>query len=178
MHLFNQTINSFSSQVADLPISFNPDIFEANLVNLVLLTGGVFYLGSNALSESLTERQQKILGAIQESEERLQQAVIRLEESDTQLKQAQLVIESIKTDAEATSKVVKSGILSDGKGEIERLTASAKTQIGTIEAKVRKQISDYVVTLALQRVTVQLEGNIGSNLQQQIIDTNISKLGS
>jgi F0F1-type ATP synthase membrane subunit b/b' len=178
MHLFNQTINSFSSQVADLPISFNPDIFEANLVNLVLLTGGVFYLGSNALSESLTERQQKILGAIQESEERLQQAVIRLEESDTQLKQAQLVIESIKTDAEATSKVVKSGILSDGKDEIERLTASAKTQIGTIEAKVRKQISDYVVTLALQRVTVQLEGNIGSNLQQQIIDTNISKLGS
>ena len=131
MHLFNQTINSFSSQVADLPISFNPDIFEANLVNLVLLTGGVFYLGSNALSESLTERQQKILGAIQESEERLQQAVIRLEESDTQLKQAQLVIESIKTDAEATSKVVKSGILSDGKDEIERLTASAKTQIGT-----------------------------------------------
>ena len=59
MHLFNQTINSFSSQVADLPISFNPDIFEANLVNLVLLTGGVFYLGSNALSESLTEQHEK-----------------------------------------------------------------------------------------------------------------------
>ena len=105
------------------------------------------------------------------------QAVIRLEESDTQLKQAQLVIESIKTDAEATAKVVKSGILTDGKNEIERLTASAKAQIGTIEAKVRKQISDYVATLALQRVTLQLEGNIGSNLQQQIIDTNISKLG-
>merc|ERR1711907_406866 len=150
----------------------NTDIFEANLVNLVLLTGGVFYLGSNALSESLVERQQKILGAIQESEERLQQAIVRLDESE-----AQLVIESIKTDAEATAKVVKSGILTDGKNEIERLTASAKAQIGTIEAKVRKQISDYVVTLALQRVTLQLEGNIGSNLQQQIIDTNISKLG-
>jgi F0F1-type ATP synthase membrane subunit b/b' len=137
--LFNQTLNSFSGHVADLPISLNTDIFEANLVNLVLLTGGIFYLGSNALSESLAERQQKILGAIQESEERLQQAVVRLDESETQLKQA---------------------------------------QIGTIEAKVRKQISDYVVTLALQRVTLQLEGNIGSNLQQQIIDTNISKLGS
>jgi hypothetical protein len=34
-----------------------------------------------------------------------------------------------------------------------------------------------VATLALQRVTLQLEGNIGSNLQKQIIDTNISKLG-
>jgi F-type H+-transporting ATPase subunit b len=177
MQLFTQTLNSFSGHIADLSIGINTNIFETNLVNLALLTGGIFYLGSNALSESLVERQQKILGAIQESEERLQQAIVRLDESETQLKQAQLVIESIKTDAEATAKVVKSGILTDGKNEIERLTASAKAQIGTIESKVRKQISDYVATLALQRVTLQLEGNIGSNLQQQIIDTNISKLG-
>ena len=176
MDLFNPTLNSVSTLISE-GVSLNTDIFEANLVNLVLLTGGVFYLGSNALSESLVERQQKILGAIQESEERLQQAIVRLDESETQLQQAQLVIESIKKDAASTASVVKSGILTDGKNEIERLTASAKAQIGTIESKVRKQISDYVATLALQRVTLQLEGNIGSNLQKQIIDTNISKLG-
>ncbi len=71
---------------------------------------------------------------------------------------------------------VKSAILNDGKSEIERLTSSAKAQIITIEAKVRKQISDYVVALALKRVTVQLEGKLNSSLQQQIIDRNISKL--
>eukprot|EP00965_Chrysotila_dentata_P143859 4752677-Pleurochrysis_carterae.AAC.1 len=53
----------------DSSLGFNPDIFETNVVNLAILVGGVFYLGSNALSESLTERQQRILGAIQESEE-------------------------------------------------------------------------------------------------------------
>jgi hypothetical protein len=41
---------------------------------------------------------------------------------------------------------------------------------------VRKQISDYVATLALQRITSQLEGKLNSSLQQQIIDRNISKL--
>jgi F0F1-type ATP synthase membrane subunit b/b' len=71
---------------------------------------------------------------------------------------------------------VKSAILTDGKAEIERLTAAAKSQIGTIEARVRKQISDYVVTLALQRITTQLEGKLNSGLQQKIIDRNISKL--
>jgi len=71
---------------------------------------------------------------------------------------------------------VKSAILNDGKEEIERLTSSAKSQIVTIEAKVRKQISDYVVTLALKRVTLQLEGKLNSNFQQQIIDRNISIL--
>jgi F0F1-type ATP synthase membrane subunit b/b' len=136
-----------------------------------------FYLGSNALSASLSERQQKILGAIQESEERLQEAVARLTESEKQLEQAQMVIASIKTDAETTAKQVKSTILTDGKAEIERLTSAAKSQITTIEAKVRKQIADYVVALALKRVTLQLEGKLTSSLQQQIIDSNISKLG-
>jgi F-type H+-transporting ATPase subunit b len=176
MDLLNQTLNSFSTQISDGGVSFNGDIFEANLVNLVLLDGGLFYLLSGALSESLSERQQKILGAIQESEERLQEATTRLTESETQLAQAQMVIDKIQTDAEQTASQVKSSILTDGKTEIERLTSSAKAQIGTIEAKVRKQISDYVASLALQRITAQLEGKLNSSLQQQIIDRNISKL--
>ena len=176
MDLYNQSLNSFSTQISDGGVSFNGDIFEANLVNLVLLDGGIFYLLSGALSESLSERQQKILGAIQESEEKLQEATTRLTEGETKLAQAQIVIESIQKDADQTAAQVKSSILTDGKTEIERLTATAKIQISTIEARVRKQISDYVATLALQRITMQLEGKLNSSLQQQIIDRNISKL--
>ena len=176
MHLFNQTIDSFSGQVADLAIGLNLDIFESNIVNLLLLGGGIFKLGSQALSESLTDRQEKILSTIQDSEERLKAAVQRLEESEKQLTQSQIAITSLKSEAEATAKQVKSAILADGKSEIERLSSTAKSQIATIEAKVRKQISDYVVALALQRVTLQLEGKLGADTQQQIIDRNISKL--
>ena len=167
-------LNQISTQIAEA--SLIEEIFEANLVNLILLGGGLFYLLSGALSESLSERQQKILGAIQESEEKLQEATTRLTEGETQLAQAQMVIDSIKKDAEQTAQQVKSSILTNGKTEIERLTATAKLQIGTIESRVRKQISDYVATLALQRITMQLEGKLNSSLQQQIIDRNISKL--
>jgi F-type H+-transporting ATPase subunit b len=177
MDLLNQSLNSFSGQISDLSIGLNLDILETNIVNLIIFVGGIFYLGSNALSAGLSERQQKILGAIRESEERLHEAVARLTESEKQLEQAQMVISSIKTDAETTAKQVKNTILTDGKAEIERLTSAAKSQITTIEAKVRKQIADYVVALALKRVTLQLEGKLTSSLQQQIIDSNISKLG-
>ncbi len=176
MDLLSQTLNSFSTQIADLEVSLNTDIFETNVINITLLAGGLFYLLSGALSDSLSERQQKILGAIQESEERLQESVTRLTESETQLAQAAMVIDSIQKDAEQTAKQVKSSILNDGKSEIERLTSTAKSQIITIENRVRKQISDYVVTLALKRITMQLEGKLNSNLQQQIINRNISKL--
>ena len=173
MDLLNQTLNSFSTQISDNGVSLNVDIFETNLINILLLGGGLFYLLSGALSESLSERQQKILGAIQESEE---EATTRLTESETQLAQAQMVIDTIQKDATVTAQQVKSSILTEGKAEIERLTSTAKAQISTIEARVRKQISDYVATLALQRITMQLEGKLTSKLQQQIIDKNISKL--
>jgi len=176
MDVLTQTLNSFSTQISDLEVSLNTDIFETNVINITILAGGLFYLLSGALTESLDERQQKILGAIQESEERLEEATTQLTESETQLAQAQMVIESIQKDSEQTAQQVKSSILTDGKAEIERLTATAKAQITTIESRVRKQISDYVVTLALQRITMQLEGKLTSKLQKQIIDRNISKL--
>ena len=174
MDLLNQTLNSFSTQISD--VSLNTDIFETNIINITLLAGGLFYLLSGALSESLSERQQKILGAIQESEEKLEEATTRLTEGETKLAQAQIVIESIQKDAEQTAAQVKTSILNDGKTEIERLTSTAKSQISTIESRVRKQISDYVVTLALKRITMQLEGKLNANLQRQIINRNISKL--
>jgi F-type H+-transporting ATPase subunit b len=175
MDLLNQTLNCFSTQISD-GVSLNTDIFETNLINIVLLVGGLFYLLSGVLSESLGERQQKILGAIQESQERLEEATTRLTESETQLAQAQIVIDSIQKDADVAAKQVKSSILTEGKVEIERLTTTARAQINTIEARVRKQISDYVATLALQRITTQLEDRLNTGLQQQIIDRNISKL--
>ena len=82
MDLLNQTLNSFSTQISD--VSLNTDIFETNLINITILAGGLYYLLSGALSESLSERQQRILGSIQESEERLQEATTRLTESETQ----------------------------------------------------------------------------------------------
>jgi F-type H+-transporting ATPase subunit b len=174
MDLSNQILNGFSEHLA---ISFNIDIFETNVVNITLLLGGIIKLGSEALGNSLATRQENILGSIKEAEERLQQANSQLAESEKQLEQAQLVIASIKSDAENTARQVKNGILTDGKIEIERLTATSKSQINTIEARVRKLISEYVVTLAIKRVTLQLQGKLSSNSQQQILDRSISKLG-
>jgi len=176
MHLSNQTLNSFSTQMVG--VSFNSNIFEANVVNLIILVGALAFLGGNILTGGLNERQERVLIAIQESEERLEEALARLGENKKQLAQAQIVIASLKRDAEATAKKVKVSILTEGKAEIERLTAVAKTQIITSEAKIRQQISDYIVALALQRVTLQLEGKLSSSLQQQIIDKNISKLSA
>jgi F-type H+-transporting ATPase subunit b len=181
MNLFHQALDSFSSLISDVSVSFNPDIFESNIINLTILVSGLVYLINDALSQALSKRQEIIITAIQESEERLQQSILRFTESEKKLAQAQLVIDSIKKDTEALAIQVKASILTGGALEIKRLTATVDSQLITLEAKVRKQIYDHVVTLALESVTLQLEGKITTRVHQRLINnniSNISKLGS
>ena len=172
MDLLNQTLNSFSTQISDGGLL--EKIFEANLVNLTLLDGGLFYLLSGALSESLFERNKKILGAIQESEEKLKEATSRLTESRKNLAQAEMLVESILKEAEETAAKSRFAMMEASAVELNLLTVNSKLQITTMESRVRKQILDYVVAQALQRTTRQLEGKLSHAVQLSILKRNIS----
>ena len=156
---------------------FNSNFLEANVINIVILASGVFYLGRNFLTSALELRQQKIAEAIQEAEERLQQANIRLAESEKQLAQAKIVVEQIKKEAENTASKVKETILAQGKLDIERLTNTGKSSIEKAEVQIKKQIQQHITTLALKRVTAQLQDYMNPTLQSKLIDSNISQLG-
>jgi hypothetical protein len=54
-------LNCFSSQILDLSLRLNLDIFETNVINLGLVVSGLVYLGSDILSKALFERQQRIV---------------------------------------------------------------------------------------------------------------------
>jgi len=156
---------------------FNSNILEANVINILILASGVFYLGRNFLTSSLELRQQKITEAIQEAEERLKQADHRLSESKKQMSEAKAVIEQIKKEAESTARKVKETILAQGKLDIERLTNSGKSSIEKAELQIKKQIQQHITNLAVKRVTSQLQDFMTPNIQSKLIDSNISQLG-
>lgn len=156
---------------------FNPNILEANVINIVILASGVFYLGRSFLTSALNLRQQKIVEAIQEAEERLQQASLRLSEAEKQLAQSKTIIEQIKKEAESTARKVKESILAQGKLDIERLTNSGKNSIEKAEFQIKKQIQQQITDLALRKVTAQLKELLTPNMQSKLIDSNISQLG-
>lgn len=176
MDLSNQILNSFSNQIAEGGISLKFDVFESNIINLSILWFGLVYQLGGALSESLSKRQENILKTIQNSEEKLQEATTRLTEGETKLEQAQIVVESIQSDAKQVAAKVKSTILSDGKEEIVRLIAVDRAQLRTIEERLRRELSNSIAELTLERIRVQFENKLTSSLQEQIIDRNIFKL--
>lgn len=157
-------------------ISLNLDFLEANVINIFLLLSGLIYVLKQFLGSILVTRQEKVLFAIQESEERLQQANSRLSESEKQLAQTQIVINQIIEEAQLTAQKVRQSILAQGKSDIERLTIAGKSSIATAENQVREQIQQQITTLAINRVRVKLENHITPSIQAKIIDINILKL--
>lgn len=177
LSLINFILEAEGASSSSKGFGFNSNILEANVINILILASGVFYLGKNFLTSALELRQQKISEAIQEAEERLQQASARLSESEKQMTQAKVVIEQIKKEAEITARKVKETILAQGKLDIERLTNSGKSSIEKAELQIKKQIQQHITNLALKRVTSQLQDFMTPSVQSKLVDSNISQLG-
>jgi F-type H+-transporting ATPase subunit b len=169
-------LNSLSV-LAEGGFGLNTDVFETNIINLVILWFGLFSFLKDPLLSSLDERKSKIQIAIQEAEEQLEQAKTRLQEAEKQSSQLQLVLDPIKTEAENSAKNLKDSILAQGKNDIEAITIRAKGQIFSLEGQIKEEIFSHVIDLALKRVQSQLETNLSQDMQVKIIDANISRLG-
>nr|YP_009511043.1 ATP synthase CF0 subunit I [Hydropuntia rangiferina]AXI96716.1 ATP synthase CF0 subunit I [Hydropuntia rangiferina]UAD87399.1 ATP synthase CF0 subunit I [Hydropuntia rangiferina] len=158
-------------------ISFNTNFLEANVINIVLLLSGLLYVLKEFLGSILVTRQDKVVLAIQESEERLQQANLRLVESEKQLAQTQAVISQIIQEAELTAQKVRQSILDQGKADIDKLISASNASILTAEIQIKEQIQLQIISLAIKKVRMKLENQITPALQTKIIDNNIDQLG-
>ena len=58
--------------------ALNTDIFETNIINIVLLVGILFKVLGDALKTSLASRKQKIIDDVNDAEKRLSNAKERL----------------------------------------------------------------------------------------------------
>lgn len=168
----------FAEQNAQQGLSFNSNFLETNVINIAFLGYGLGYVLRIFLGSILSARQTRVLASIQEAEERLQQANVRLNESQKQLTQTQFIIKQIQEEAKLTAQKIRESILEQGKLDIERLTVAGKVSIATAELQVRQQIQQQIITLAIQRVSFQLQSQVTSSLQVKLIDQNIIEIGA
>jgi F-type H+-transporting ATPase subunit b len=164
-------------KISEGSFGINTDVFDTNIINLVIFVGFVFVVLSKSLTETLKTRQEKVISSIQEAEDRLKQAQNRLTEAEKQLDQIGMIVESIKTEAETAGSKLKTSILTQGKEDIDRLTTNAKLTIANTEIQVKRQILQQVTALVIQRVSVQFKELLTFDMQTRIIDRNIAELG-
>ena len=160
-----------------LSVSLNTDIFEANLINIVLLVVLLFNVIGDALKTSMLERKEKILSGVQDAEQRLNEASERLNEAKIQLDQSKLVIDKIKSDKENTRCNLAYSNGMRVQEESVRRADSAKSAIMYKKQQVWREIKEQISSLALNRVITTLKDDLTLDKHLAIIDSGIARIG-
>jgi F-type H+-transporting ATPase subunit b len=155
----------------------NPDIFEANLINLAILIGVIFYYGRKVVGDILSERRSKIAQQIEEVEAQLKQSAQSLKEQQQKLEQAQVTAEKIRQDAQANAEKAKQTTLAQGVIEIERLRAVASQDLSSEQDRAIAELRQRAAALAIEKVESQLKNILDDSTQHQLIDRSIAQLG-
>jgi F-type H+-transporting ATPase subunit b len=153
----------------------NTDIFETNLINQLIILGGVVFFGRDFLGESLSERQAEIINGVEDSEKRLNEATARLTEAKKQLAQARVIIDQIKKETSVTKTTLLEADYNQVKVELSKRFSSATAILKFKERQILADIKQYVSILALELVVNKIEKKAGletelSNYMQDSIN--------
>ncbi len=155
----------------------NPNILEANVINLLIVIGLLVYFGRGFLGKTLSNRRESIEVAIKEAEERKQKAAAALAEQQQKLAQAQSEAEKIRLSAQEASQAVYAEILAKAEQDIVRLRESASQELNSEQERVIAELRQRVVAMALQRVEAELPNRLNSEAQKNLVNRSIAMLG-
>lgn len=155
----------------------NLDIFESNVINLLLLIGVLFYYGRPIVANILNERQSRIAAQIQEVEQKQKQAAQALAEQQEKLAQSQTTADKIRQEAKVNAEKAKEAILAQGEKEVERLKAMAVQDLNSEQEKAIAQLKQKAIALAMERAQSQMQGMLDDSAQQTLIDRSLAQLG-
>jgi F-type H+-transporting ATPase subunit b len=154
----------------------NTNILETNIINQAILVFGLFSIGGDFLSTSLTERQTEIVMNVQNSEESLEEAELRLKEAQKQLSQAKLIMDDIRSETKNTQLTLLESDSKQTKTEIQRKYQSALASLRNRERLILSEIKQQISVLAIEQVVKTLESQSGSETEQMQYTTSQIKM--
>ena len=138
------------------------DIFETNLINILIFVIGLFFIGKKFLNEILSERQNRIISTVQDSEKRFNDATNRLNEAKKQLSQARVIIANLDKETRLTKSNLLKNEYNQTKIELNRRFLSATTTLKNRERLILSEIKQNISLIALKQVLSTLEKQTGS----------------
>lgn len=157
--------------------SLNTDLFETNIVNIVLLLVILFVVIKNFLTENLTARKKKIVEAIETAETRLADSNKRYLEAKKQWSQMDIIVKEINSEMETTKQNILKLKWNQAKEDISKKFATAVGVLQNRESKLFNDVIKEVSKKALIRVIFKLKNQLGKVEQSTIINQKIKQLG-
>ena len=177
MKNFDQIFILITEHVKNNEITFNSDLLETGVVNIILLLGILVINGNNLLGKTLQERKEIISANIQDAEKRFAEAKKRFAEAEKQLSQATIIFNKIKTETLNTKKLMLSSDLIETKKDLrirfERAIATFKSK----ERQIFLEIKQQIISLVLSQTVIKARKSFEPRKNAlSLIDETIKKL--
>ena len=167
----NSYIHYFAS------VSLNTDLFETNIINIILLLGILFVVIKKFLTENLTARKEKIVQGIENAETRLADSNKRYNEAKKQWSQMDIIIKEITQQMETTKQNVLKLKWDQGKDDLSKKFTTAIVVLRNRENKIFNDVTKEVSKKALNQVILKLKKQLGKVEQSAIVNMKITQLG-
>jgi len=154
------------------------NIFETNLFNIIILLGSTLCLIGNALATGLFKRQQKIVSALEISEEVLDHTKDLIDKSFAQLNSSSVIIDSIKDEVTRDVPQVTNFLTDEFLLECYLMFHSSLLQIARRKLQIDDQLADYYIDKSHREAIYKLKTTLKYNphIKKQVIDKCIDKL--
>ena len=152
---------------------FNGNLLETNILNLSVVLAVVVSLGGDALRSLLQARKQAIVQNLKEVEQRAEEAEEKLNQALAQLELAKGKSSDIREQGVKTSEQERRQVLRQAEEDGNQLKQLQQETLRLQQERAFSQISQQVVSLALQRVRSRFEASLDSRLHNSITNFQI-----
>lgn len=158
-------------------VTLNTDVFESNVINIVLLLVILFVVLKKFLTENLTARKEKIVTGIENAEARLADSNKRYTEAKKQWAQMDIIIKEINQQMETTKQNILKLKWDQGKEDLSKKFTTAIVVLRNRENKIFNDVTKEVSKKALTQVILKLKKQLGKVEQSAIVNLKIMQLG-
>lgn len=156
----------------------NLDLFETNIINLVIVIAALWKFLPGFLGGILERRRAAILTDLDDAEQRLSQANTSLTEAQSALAAAQQKAEQIRVNGKARAAAIRADIEARTIDEMARLKQGAMADLDAEAARVTEALRREAAQQAIDKALASLPGKLDASAQARLIDQSIQNLGN
>ncbi|MBM5816093.1 MAG: F0F1 ATP synthase subunit B [Cyanobacteria bacterium K_Offshore_surface_m2_239] len=156
----------------------NLNLFETNIINLVIVIAGLIWFLRGFLGGILERRREAIVSELREAEERLSTANAALAEARKGVAEAQKRAEQIRIDGKARADAIRLDSEQRTIEELARMKQAATSDLANEASRVTDQLRRETALKAIEKALAALPGKLDADAQARLIDQSIQSLGN
>jgi len=156
----------------------NLNLFETNLINLIIVIGVLTWFLRGSLGGMLDRRRQAILADLADAEGRLKTASAAVAKAQQDLQAAQQKAQQIRADGVARAQSVREESERRTIEEMARLKEDASADLTAEAARVSDLLRREAARQAIEKALATLPGKLDEGAQARLIDQSINTMGN